>query len=76
MATPTLRTVKTKKHIDALRKTVAEAYAWDKIARCRMEMLLGLLDSFEREAFLPWRYVQEEMNAEHAEKKVDQERRL
>jgi|MudIll2142460700_1097286.scaffolds.fasta_scaffold00005_49 hypothetical protein len=59
-----LRTARAKKHIDALRQSVADAYANGKIAECRMKILLGLLNSFEREAFLPWRRVEEEMNAE------------
>lgn len=59
-----LRTRVTKDIINDLRERVAEAYSHKYIARRRMDLLMGILDLFEREAFLPHRYTEKEKKEE------------
>ena len=59
-----LRTRTTKLMVEDLRQRVALAYEHGRIARRRMELLFGILDTFEREAFLPVLYTQGERNKE------------
>jgi hypothetical protein len=59
-----LRSRKTKDHVEELRIRSMYGYIYGYISRRRMDRLLAICDAFEREAFLPDRAAQVEINEE------------